>query len=98
MPDSPGSRPVPRARRGRTGTDGLVDRDLLAVATERAVRRDLAVERAGPQIVDQLVERLGGDAVAVAVVHLQRRCLGARRLALGVLQRDQAVVGGASRP
>ena len=64
---------------------------MLAVAGERAVRRDLVVEAAGAQVVDELVEVGVRDAVAVAVVDLQRRRLGARRLALGVLQRDQAV-------
>ncbi len=43
---------------GVARTDRTVGGDLLAVATERAVGRDLRVEATGAQVVDQLVERL----------------------------------------
>ena len=83
---------------GMHGADRLVGRDVLAVATERSVRRDLTVEPAGPQVVDELIEVGVGHTEAVAVVDLQRRRLGAGRLALGVLQRDQPVARWCCRP
>ena len=52
--------------------------------------------RPAAEVVDQRVEIGGGHPVAVAVVDLQARRLGARRLALGVLEREQAVGGGAA--
>ena len=72
---------------GRRCPRRAIARDALADPGERAVRRDLVVEPAGAQVVDQLVELVVGDAVAVAVVHLQARRLGARRDALDVLER-----------
>ena len=62
------------------------------------MRRDLVVEPAGAEVVDELVELVVGDAVPVAVVDLQARRLGAGRDALDVLEREQAVGGGAARP
>ena len=55
------------------------------------MRRDLAVEPPGREVVEQGVEFLGGDPVPVAVVHLEARGLRARGLALRVLQREQPV-------
>ena len=81
---------------GIDGADGPVGGDVLADGGQGAVRRDLVVEAPGGEVVDELVELLGGDPVAVAVVHLQARRLGARRLALGVVQREHAVGGGAA--
>ena len=48
------------------------------------------------EVVEQRVELGGRDPVAVAVVDLQARRLGARGLALGVLERDQPVGGRAA--
>ena len=94
--------PGPRRRAGdvlgRSRPDTAVGRDVLALAGERAVGWDLAVEGAGAQVVEELVELLGRDAIAVAVVDLQARRLGTRRLALGVLERDQAVWCRPARP
>ncbi len=81
---------------GRHGADGAVGGDALTYPGERAVRWDLAVEHAGAQVVDEPVEHLVGHAEPVAVVDLQRRRLGARRLALGVGEGDQPVGRGAA--
>ena len=60
--------------------------------------RDLGVEGARAQVVEEPVDVVVRDAVAVAVVDLQARRLGARGLALGVLERDEAVGRGAAGP
>ena len=64
---------------------------LLADPAERAVPRHLVGPLAGPQVVDEHVDLVVGDAVEVAVVDLQARGLGAGRDALDVLERELPV-------
>ena len=84
---------------GTDGAGGPVGRDA-AGGPGRACRAagTSSAQPAGAEVVDQLVELVVGDAVEVAVVHLEARRLGARRDALDVLEREQAVGGGAARP
>src|SRR3546814_15803897 len=69
--------------------------DLLADAGEGAVLGHLVGPPAVAQVVDEVVGRLGGDLVEVAVVHLEARGLVAGRYALNFLEAARAVVGGA---
>src|SRR3546814_14549295 len=69
--------------------------DLLADAGEGAVLGHLVGPPAVAQVVDEVVGRLGGDLVEVAVVHLEARGLGAGRYALDVFEGEGAVGGGA---
>src|SRR5262245_51983263 len=68
----------------------------LADAGERAERWDLVVDATVGEVLEQGVELVVGDLVAVAVVHLQGRGLRAGRDALDVLEREHTVVGGRS--
>ena len=101
----PRRRPRPRARAIHTGLDLLLGRrdvgdpvgaEVLADLAERAVRRDTSSRAPAAEVGDQLGRSPRGTAVEVAVVHLERRRLGARRDALDVLEREQAVGGGAA--
>ena len=68
--------------------------ELLADPAQRAVARDLVGPLAGPQVVDEHVDLVVGDAVEVAVVHLEARRLGAGGDALDVFERELAVGRG----
>src|SRR3546814_19046195 len=70
--------------------------DLLADAGEGAVLGHLVGPPAVAQVVDEVVGRLGGDLVEVAVVHLEARGLGAGGYALDVFEGEGAVGGGAA--
>ena len=77
--------------RGGRRSGGTVGGDALAHGRQRPVRRDLGVEVAGGEVVDQRVELVHRHAVTVAIVDLQARRLRACRLALGVVQGERAV-------
>ncbi len=91
----------PRGRRGvplgAGGAGSLVGGDVLAGAGQRAVGRDVALEAAGPQVVDERVEGRVGELGEVAVVDLHARGFGARGDALVALDAEEPVVGGLAR-
>src|SRR4051812_17641640 len=74
-------------------TRGPVGRDVLADPVQRAVRWDVTVEATAPEVLEELVDVGGLEVGEVTVVDLQARALGARGLALDVLQGEEAVGG-----